>query len=54
MNYFDLRWLLLLPALLAFGFLGWDFLSFSRDRARYPRRNTFFSSRRQNKSGIWE
>jgi hypothetical protein len=54
MNYFDLRWLLLVPALLAVGFLSWVFMSFSRDRARYRRRGTPYGSRRQNKSGIWE
>ena len=54
MNYFDLRWLLLIPAMLAISFLGWVYVRFSRDRARYRKRNTPFGSRRHDKSGLWE
>jgi len=54
MNFFDLRWLLLIPAVLAVGFLVWVLVRFSRDRAKYRGRDTFFASRRRNKTGIWE
>jgi hypothetical protein len=53
-NVLDLRWLLLIPALLALGFLAWVFVSFSRDRAKYRERDALLASRRRNKSGIWE
>jgi len=53
-NFFDLRWLLLIPAVLAIGFLVWVFMSFSRDRAKYRERDALLASRRRNKSGVWE
>jgi len=53
-NYFDLRWLLLVPAVLAIGFMAWVFVSFARDRARNRGRDAFMNARRRNKANIWE
>jgi hypothetical protein len=53
-NFLDLRWLLLIPAVLALGFLVWVFVSFTRDRAKYRERDALLASRRRDKSGIWE
>ena len=53
-NYLDLRWFLLVPALLSVCFLIWVFLNFSRDRARKHLRDAGLMLRRRDKNGIWE
>jgi hypothetical protein len=52
--YFDLRWILLVPAVLALGFMIWVFLHLAREIHRERREYVGFAPRRREKSGIWE
>jgi hypothetical protein len=50
----DMRWILLIPALPAVGFLIWVFVNLARDRMRKRERDWSISVRRRDKGGIWE
>ncbi len=52
--YFDLRLLLLIPAVAAIGFMVWVFLNLARDISRHRRQYAGFNSRRRYKSQFWE
>lgn len=53
-HFFDLRWLLAVPALLAIAFMIWVFLSLAKDISSRRRRYAGFASRRHNRSDLWE
>ncbi len=47
----DLRWLLLVPTLLALGFMAWIFWNLIREIARERREYVGFAPRRRQKTG---
>lgn len=53
-TFFDLRWLLVIPALLAIAFMIWVFLSLAKDISRKRRQYPGFVSRRRIRGHIWE
>jgi hypothetical protein len=51
---FDLKWLLLLPALAAVGFMCWVLFNLFREINRERREYAGFKMRRRNRHEFWE
>lgn len=54
LTFVDMRWFLLVPALLGLGFLIWVFVNLAREGMRKQGRGWTDSVRRRDKGGTWE
>ena len=53
-HFLDLRWLLVIPALLSAAFMIWVFLNLAKDISRKRRQYAGFVTRRRSRDEMWE